>query len=256
MAGDVTTTSAATGHNRPTPGTPRPTLVGALARGLSVTFRHMFRRRVTIQFPEERRPKPARFHGRHVLNRYPDGMEKCIGCELCAGVCPARCIYVRGADNPADAPVSPGERYGYIYEINMLRCIYCALCSEACPTEAITLTHLFEFSMTSREEGIYTKEHLLVERDGTPKAKPHRGPPPVGLDQQGWVQATAPNGAAAYEGRVAWSPEPLIGARPPEADQKTKDARPEPADRHVDEHYGGHGVPEHEVDQSHLEDHR
>ena len=80
---------------------------------------------VTTSYPEEKRDKPPRLHGRHVLNRYDDGMEKCIGCELCAGVCPAQCIYVRGEDNPEEQPVSPGERYGFIYEINMLRCIYC-----------------------------------------------------------------------------------------------------------------------------------
>ncbi|HEU4751208.1 MAG TPA: NADH-quinone oxidoreductase subunit I, partial [Acidimicrobiia bacterium] len=90
---------------------------------------------VTTKYPEEFRKKPARFHGRHVLNRYPDGMEKCIGCELCAGACPARCIYVRGADNPPEDPVAPGERFGFVYEINMLRCIFCGLCVEACPTE-------------------------------------------------------------------------------------------------------------------------
>ena len=82
--------------------------------------------------------KPDRLHGRHVLNRYEDGMEKCIGCELCAGVCPAKCIYVRGKDNDPDAPTSPGERFGFVYEINYLRCIHCDLCVEACPTEAIT----------------------------------------------------------------------------------------------------------------------
>ena len=113
--------------------------------------------KVTEHFPKEKRPKPERFHGRHVLNRYEDGMEKCIGCELCAGVCPAKCIYVRGADNPPDAPVSPGERYGFVYEINYLRCIHCDLCVEACPTEAITETKLFEFSFTNREDAIYTK---------------------------------------------------------------------------------------------------
>ena len=95
-------------------------------------------------------PKPERLHGRHVLNRYEDGMEKCIGCELCAGVCPAKCIYVRGAENPPEDPKSPGERYGYVYEINYLRCIHCDLCVEACPTEAITETKLFEFSFTNR----------------------------------------------------------------------------------------------------------
>ena len=122
----------------------------------------MFRPRVTTEYPDEKRPKPERFHGRHVLNRYEDGMEKCIGCELCAGVCPARCIYVRGADNPPDAPVSPGERYGFVYEINYLRCIHCDLCVEACPTEAITETKLFEFSFRNREDTERELEELRL----------------------------------------------------------------------------------------------
>ena len=122
------------------------------------------------QYPKEKRPKPPRLHGRHVLNRYEDGMEKCIGCELCAAVCPADCIYVRGADNPPDAPVSPGERYGFVYEINYLRCIHCDLCVEACPTEAITESKLFEFSFTSRADAIYTKTELVVDDEGTPAA--------------------------------------------------------------------------------------
>src|ERR1700737_5181276 len=107
--------------------------------GFGVTGRKFFEHDVvTTEYPEQKRPKPPRFHGRHILNRYEDGMEKCIGCELCAGGCPARGIYVRGADNPPEAPVSPGERYGFVYEINMLRCIHCDMCVEACPTEAIT----------------------------------------------------------------------------------------------------------------------
>jgi NADH-quinone oxidoreductase subunit I len=100
-----------------------------------------------------------------VLNRYEDGMEKCIGCELCAGVCPAKCIYVRGADNDPDDPTSPGERFGFVYEINYLRCIHCDLCVEACPTEAITESKLFEFSFTNRQDAIYTKDELVVRDD-------------------------------------------------------------------------------------------
>ena len=123
-------------------------------RGFALTLRHMARPRVTRSYPQEKRPKQPRQHGRHVLNRYEDGMEKCIGCELCAGVCPADCIYVRGLDNPPDHPVSPGERYGYVYEINYLRCIHCDLCVEACPTEAITETKLFEFSFANRQDAI------------------------------------------------------------------------------------------------------
>src|SRR4029450_7958377 len=127
--------------------------------GFRVTFKKLFEERLTRDYSKHttggKGGKPVRLHGRHVLNRYEDGMEKCIGCELCAGVCPARCICVRGADNPPEDPVSPGERYGYIYEINYLRCIHCDLCVEACPTEAITESKLFEFSFTNRNDAIY-----------------------------------------------------------------------------------------------------
>ena len=140
--------------------------------GFGITLKQMFKPRVTGDYPTTKRPKPDRFHGRHVLNRYEDGMEKCIGCELCAGVCPAKCIYVRGADNPPDAPVSPGERYGFVYEINYLRCIHCDVCVEACPTEAITETKLFEFSFTNREDAIYTKSELLVDDEGRARRQP------------------------------------------------------------------------------------
>src|SRR5499426_864343 len=192
--------------------------------GFLVTLRqiHLFGgKRVTRQYSgglekgpdgnsprDEKAPKPERLHGRHVLNRYEDGMEKCIGCELCAGVCPARCIYVRGADNPPDDPVSPGERYGYIYEINYLRCIHCDLCVEACPTEAITETKLFEFSFSNRDDAIYTKSELLVDDDGRARRQPWE----LWLGDEdehtsAWMRATAPSGQAVYEGRVGWSGE-------------------------------------------------
>ena len=99
-------------------------------------------------------------------------MEKCIGCELCAGVCPAKCIYVRGKDNDPESPTSPGERFGFVYEINYLRCIHCDLCVEACPTEAITESKLFEFSFTNRNDAIYTKTELVVDDDGQPQHMP------------------------------------------------------------------------------------
>ena len=165
--------------------------------GFGITFKQMFRPRVTGFYPREKRPKPPRFHGRHVLNRYEDGMEKCIGCELCAGVCPAKCIYVRGADNPPDAPVSPGERYGFVYEINYLRCIHCDMCVEACPTEAITESKLFEFSFVNREDAIYTKNELLVDDEGRPREQPWEDWRP-GDDHMtsGWMRATAPSRAS------------------------------------------------------------
>ena len=192
--------------------------------GFKVTLRQIVKPRVTRQYPEVKRPKPDRHHGRHVLNRYEDGMEKCIGCELCAGVCPARCIYVRGADNPADAPVSPGERYGFVYEINYLRCIHCDLCVEACPTEAITESKLFEFSFTNRRDAIYTKDELVVSDDGRPKQLPWEHWE-QGEDQRtsAWVRATSPSGAAAFTGRVHWSGELGYGVRRPEAAQARAD---------------------------------
>ncbi len=188
--------------------------------GFKLTFEHLARPRVTRQYPDEKKPKQPRQHGRHVLNRYEDGMEKCIGCELCAGVCPADCIYVRGLDNPPDHPVSPGERYGFVYEINYLRCIHCDLCVEACPTEAITESKLFEFSFTNRSDAIYTKAELVVDDDGRPKHLPwedwREGDD---LMTSGWMRATSPSGSAAYEGEVQWSGELGYGVRPAEGGQ-------------------------------------
>src|ERR1700678_4157721 len=189
-------------------------------KGFIVTRKQPLKPKVTVQYPEEKRPKPERLHGRHVLNRYEDGMEKCIGCELCAGVCPAKCIYVRRADNPPYAPVSPGERYGFVYEINFLRCIHCDLCVEACPTEAITESKLFEFSFTNRADAIYTKDELLVDDDGRPRHQPWEDwRDGDDLHTSGWMRATSPSGSAAYEGEVQWSAELGYGVRPPEGGQ-------------------------------------
>jgi NADH-quinone oxidoreductase subunit I len=205
-------------------------------RGFAVTMRQVGRPRVTVKYPEEKRVKPERFHGRHVLNRNLDGTEMCIGCELCAGVCPANCIYVRGADNPKDDPVSPGERYGFVYEINMLRCIYCAMCVEACPTQAITMSHLFEMSVTDRDDGIYTKDELLVQPDGTPNlAQPDSNL--IDIKElrlgDGWMRATSPSGRAEYEGVVQWSPSARTGELPPERGQSAAPEAP-PAEDDAD----------------------
>lgn len=144
----------------------------AVGRGMWVTFRHLFvKRRVTVEYPFKRRPPAARYHGRHILNVHDDGLEKCIGCELCAGACPADAILVIGAPNPPDGPIAPGERYAAVYQINMLRCIFCGLCVEACPTEAITMTTFHEFTGASREALIYTKDELLQRPPGPEKAK-------------------------------------------------------------------------------------
>jgi len=188
--------------------------------GFKLTFQHLGRARVTTGYPAQKRAKQPRQHGRHVLNRYEDGMEKCIGCELCAGVCPADCIYVRGLDNPPDHPVSPGERYGYIYEINYLRCIHCDLCVEACPTEAITESKMFEFSFTNRADAIYTKAELVVDDAGLPKHLPREDwREGEAAMTGGWMRATSPSGSAAYEGLTQWSGDLGVGIRAAEGGQ-------------------------------------
>ena len=121
-----------------------------------------FRKPVTQQYPEYVPPVQTRFRGRHLLMRYDNGLERCIGCSLCAIFCPAQAIYVEAAENTDEERCSPGERYAKRYEINMLRCIYCGYCQEACPTEAIVLGHEYAFSDYTREALIYTKDMLLV----------------------------------------------------------------------------------------------
>lgn len=148
-------------------------MFNALRKGFGLTFKTMFRPIVTTEYPDTKRAVEPRFHGRHVLNRHPDGLEKCVGCELCAWACPADAIYVEGADNTPTARYSPSERYGAVYQINYLRCILCGLCIEACPTRALTMGHEYELSGDSREALIYTKEQLLAPLPGGATAPPH-----------------------------------------------------------------------------------
>jgi NADH-quinone oxidoreductase subunit I len=129
-------------------------------KGFGVTFKTMFQKVDTVEYPEKKKPTAPRFHGRHQLNRWPDGLEKCIGCELCAWACPADAIYVEGADNTPDERFSPGERYGRTYQINYLRCILCGLCE-------------YELADDSREALIWTKEQLVVPLQPDMEAPPH-----------------------------------------------------------------------------------
>jgi NADH-quinone oxidoreductase subunit I len=144
------------------------------ARGLKTTFGRIPEGPVTMQYPEEKVPVYPRFRGRHKLHRFEDtggsgsdpaqaGLEKCVGCSLCAAACPADCIRVVAAENTPENRVSPGERYAAVYEINLSRCIFCGYCEIACPFDAITMGHDYELSDYDRSDLIFTKEMLLAE---------------------------------------------------------------------------------------------
>ncbi len=137
---------------------------GETARGLMTTFGRFRETPVTVQYPEEKTPVFPRFRGRHKLHRFEDsGLEKCVGCSLCAAACPADCIRVVAAENTPEHRVSAGERYAAVYEINLSRCIFCGYCEIACPFDAITMGHDYELSDYDRTDLIFTKEMLLAE---------------------------------------------------------------------------------------------
>ena len=136
--------------------------VAAPGKGMAITNSYVGKPTVTISYPEVRRGLSRRARWRHVLNRYDNGLEKCIGCSLCAGACPANAIHVKAAENTEEHRVSPGERYAEQYEINMIRCIFCGYCEEACPTQAIQLKDIYELADDNRADLIYTKEMMLV----------------------------------------------------------------------------------------------
>jgi NADH-quinone oxidoreductase subunit I len=141
------------------------------ARGLKTTMARIVEGPSTIQYPEEKVPVYPRFRGRHKLHRFEDtpangahaGLEKCVGCSLCAAACPADCIRVVAAENTPENRVSAGERYAAVYEINLSRCIFCGYCEIACPFDAITMGHDYELSDYDRSDLIFTKEMLLAE---------------------------------------------------------------------------------------------
>jgi NADH-quinone oxidoreductase subunit I len=161
---------------RPTPGPARTgyRIFGETLRGMKTTFGRMLEKPVTIEYPEQKTPVYPRFRGRHKLHRFEDtggggpdqaqaGLEKCVGCSLCAAACPADCIRVVAAENTPEHRVSAGERYAAVYEINLSRCIFCGYCEVACPFDAITMGHDYEMSDYTRSDLIFTKEMLLAE---------------------------------------------------------------------------------------------
>jgi len=148
-----------------------------LLRGLKTTFKMMLDKPVTIQYPEVKRTVRPRYKGRHELKRYDNGLEKCIGCSLCAAACPADAIFVEASENTDEERYSPGDRYASTYEINFLRCIYCGYCEDACPTEAIVLEHEYDMNYKNRFEAIFPKEKLIVPVPSNGKATPQKTEP-------------------------------------------------------------------------------
>jgi NADH-quinone oxidoreductase chain I len=130
-----------------------------LARGFWLTFRYLFRRKVTLNYPYEKGPLSPRFRGEHGLRRYPNGEERCIACKLCEAICPAQAITIE-AEERAD-----GSRRTTRYDIDMTKCIYCGLCQEACPVDAIVEGPNFEYATETHEELLYNKERLLANGD-------------------------------------------------------------------------------------------
>ena len=137
----------------------RSFLLFELLKGLMVTGRHLFARKITVQYPEERTPLSPRFRGLHALRRYPNGEERCIACKLCEAVCPALAITIESQER------ADGTRRTTLYDIDLFKCIYCGFCEESCPVDAIVETRFFEFHFENRGEHIITKQQLLTVGD-------------------------------------------------------------------------------------------
>jgi len=134
-------------------------LLWELFRGLKLTGRYLFARKITVQYPEEKTPQSPRFRGLHALRRYPNGEERCIACKLCEAVCPALAITIEAE------PRDDGSRRTTRYDIDLFKCIYCGFCEEACPVDAIVETRIFEYHFERRGENIMTKDKLLAIGD-------------------------------------------------------------------------------------------
>ena len=132
-------------------------LLWELLKGLSVTFREMWRPKVTVNYPEEKTPQSVRFRGLHALRRYPNGEERCIACKLCEAICPAQAITIEAGPRRND-----GTRRTTRYDIDLFKCIYCGFCEEACPVDAIVETRIHEYHMENRGENIMNKDKLLA----------------------------------------------------------------------------------------------
>ena len=143
-----------------------------IIKGMAITFRHIWKRKATIKYPEQKRSFSAVFRGLHVLNRDEEGRERCTACGLCAVACPAEAITMEGAERkPGEENLYREEKYAAKYEINMLRCIFCGLCEEACPKDAIYLSETFAPANYQRKGFIYAKGDLLIPDPKTEAAE-------------------------------------------------------------------------------------
>ena len=130
-----------------------------LLKGMAITGRYMFARKITVRYPEEKTPLSHRFRGLHALRRYPNGEERCIACKLCEAVCPAMAITIESAER------DDGSRRTTRYDIDLTKCIFCGFCEEACPVDAIVETRVFEYHGEERGDLYYTKQMLLANGD-------------------------------------------------------------------------------------------
>ena len=134
-------------------------MLAELFKGLSLTGRHLFKRKVTVMYPEEKTPQSPRFRGLHALRRYPNGEERCIACKLCEAVCPALAITIDSA------PRADGTRRTTRYDIDLTKCIFCGFCEESCPVDSIVETHILEYHGEKRGDLYFTKDMLLAVGD-------------------------------------------------------------------------------------------
>ena len=143
-----------------------------IAGAMGVTLKQLTQKPVTVEYPDEPIALFPRYRGRHMLRKYDNGLERCIGCCLCEAACPTGAIFVDAAENDPEDPHSPGERYAKTYEVNLLRCVFCGDCEEACPVEAIVLTQAIPEPELNRRSFILTKEQLLEAPDSNIAIRP------------------------------------------------------------------------------------